>query len=485
MKHHACRIALMTAKVIVASATLSIAITVFSRAVAQENALGPPDVLQYPLEASADAPRSVPVIFLRDKIEKGADLALCEALMREAGRPIPADFQEAACEPAFAEKVRNGEGIIHWAGGARPLQCGVSCVGRPFMTSTQFVDRPNLRRAMLYGHLTFVADPTGPFNRDITYGYEAYFTCNAENGARSGDFTVDVKFGAPVIGDPGPIESVLDFILLPARLSRYVEHRVRQELSSASGASNVRDLCRSVGVNRAADAKFDSAVFDPASSGPRIGRPDIGAATALRDRATVHFLRIARKPLPALVDTSHAAPGNPAAGYFNVFLNGSRVAFPPKSPTPVGGIDLPPEGGVVELNYCRTIDLTGSDRLQLLFTNGLGGAVWSQFPRSSNFGAKTAKTMTTGRTIIVPGFPGPPDPVTGRPTPARPQAVILREFEVVYTITYVPRPDIVAPTEPARPGGRPGIDATTGVLGDRPSVAVDPSAPAPQPCREI
>jgi hypothetical protein len=481
MKHYACWIALKTAKVIVALATLSIGITVFSGAAALENALGPPDVLQYPLEAPADASHGLAIIFLRDEIEKGADLALCEALMLEAKRPIPADFNEAACEQAFAEKVRNGEGIIHWAGGARPLQCGESCIGRPFMTRTQFVDRPNLRRAILYGHLTFVADPTGPFNRDITYGFEAYFTCDAENGARSGNFTVDVRFGAPVIGDPGPIESVLDFILLPAHLSGYIEHRIRQDLGSASGVSQVSDLCRSVGVYRGADAKFDSAVFDPAPVGSRFGRTDTATATALRDRATIHFLRIARKPLPAIVDAGNAAQGNPAAGYFNVFLNGSLAAFPPKSPTPAGGIDLPPEGGVVELNYCRTIDLTDSDRLQLLFTNGLGGAVWSQFARTENFGANAAKTMTTGRTIVVPGLAG--RPVTGSGGPGKPQAVILREFELVYTITYTPGSRAVATTEPARPGGRPG--AVTSVLGDHPSVAVDPSAPAPQPCREI
>lgn len=484
MQQQAFRGGLPTARVIIAVVALSIAATAFSGAAAQEDVLGPPDVLQYPFAAAADAPGRLPIIFLRDKLERGADLALCEALMREAERPIPPVFDEAACEPAFAEKVRNGEGIIHWADGARPLECGESCVGRPFMTSTRFVDRPNLRQAMLFGRLTFVADPTGPFNRDITYGYEAYFTCDAENGSKSGDFTVDVKFGEPVIGDPGPIESVLDFILLPARLSGYIEQRIRQDLSSAGGGSEVRDLCRSVGVDRAADAKFDSAVFDPATAAPGF-RPALGAATALRDRATVHFLRIARKPLPATVDAGHARPGDPAAGYFNVYVNGSLAAFPPKSPSPSGGIDLPPEGGVVELNYCRTIDLTDSDQLQLLFTNGLGGAVWSQFSREEGFGATAARTMTTGRTIVVPGFPGPPDPVTGRPRPAKPQAVTLREFELVYTITYSPRPDIVATTEPARPGGRPGLGPAGEVTGDRPSVAVDPSAPTPEPCREI
>lgn len=93
--------------------------------------------------------------------------------------------------------------------------------------------------------------------------------------------------------------------------------------------------------------------------------------------------------------------------------------------------------------------------------------------------------MTTGRTIVVPGFPGPPDPVTGRPTPARPEAVILREFELSYSITYAPRPDTFTTTEPARPGLHPDHGAVADILGDRPSVAVDPSAPAPQACREI
>jgi hypothetical protein len=186
-----------------------------------------------------------------------------------------------------------------------------------------------------------------------------------------------------------------------------------------------------------------------------------------------------------MVDAGHAAPGSPAAGVFNAYLNGSFVAFPPTSPTPSGGIDLPPEGGVAELNYCRTIQLTDSDRLQLLFTNGLGGTVWSQFPRSDGFGENAVKSMTTGRTIVVPGFPGPPDPVTGRPTVSKPQAVNLREFELVYTITYVPQPGVVATAEPSRPGGRSGVGAEALSAGDVPTVAVDPSRPAPQPCREI
>lgn len=484
MNSHTCHPTLFSASGKTALLFLCIVFLFADIVSAQENVLGPPDVLQYPTLATPDAARGLGVIFLRDKIEKGANLALCEALMREAGRPIPSPFEDSSCEPSFAEKVRNGEGVVHWADGARPLECGESCVGRPFMSKTQFVDQPNLRRAMLYGHLKFVADPPGPFNRDITYGYEVFFTCNAINGARNGDFTVDIKFGQPVIGDPGPIESVLDFLLLPAGLSNFIERRMQRDLAAATDTSEVRDTCRSIGAFRADDPQFDSALFDLAPSSPRFRGSDMVAATAVGDRATIHFIRLKRKPLPPMVDAGHAGPGNPSAGYFNVFLNGSLAAFPPKTATQTGGIDIPETGGVVELNYCRTIDLNGSDHLQLLFTNGLGGGAWSQFGRAEMFGEDVPRTLSTGRTIVVPGFPGPPDPVTGRPTPAKPQAIVVREFELTYTIAYDARPDAVVVGEPAGPA-RPVRDSVTRPLGDPPLLMADPDAPAPEPCRKI
>lgn len=469
MKPHAYRIALHTAKAIVVLAPLSVAITVFSGAAAQENALGPPDVLQYPVQAADTAALGLQGLVLRAAIETEANLALCQALMTRAGRSIPADFSDADCPSEFKDKVSNNEGIVHWADNARPLHCGSSCFGRPFMSHTGFIDKPNLRKAMLYGRLNFVIDPPVPTNRDLTYFYEAHFTCKTVNGARNGSFVVDIQFGEPVIGDPGVFESVVDFLLLPVKLSSRIEARIRKHLSQVPGQTNTVNPCRSVGVKLDIDPLHDAAVYDlPQSAGP-----------ARRDNATIRFLRIIRKPLPALVDPSHAAPGNPAAGYFNVFLNGAAAGFPPKTPTPGGGIDLPPGGGIVELNYCRTIDLTGRDRLQLIFTNALGGAVWSQFARTDTFGANATKTMTTGRTIVVPGSSGPPDPVTGSSTPGKPHSMILQEFELVYTISYSPLSGTVATTEPARPGGRPDLGAVTGAL------EADPSAPEPQPCRKI
>ena len=455
-----------------------------ARVVAQESALGPPDVLEFPFEAAAEAPSGVPIGLLRGALEVGGDLALCQALMTAAGRPVPQVFTAADCEPSFADDVSNGEGIVHWADGARPRNCG-DCVGRPFMTGTQFVNQPNLRQAKLYGQLTFVADPPGPFNRDITYGFEATFTCNAEDGAHSADFVLRVKFGEPVIGDPGLIESVLDFLLLPADLSTRIEREIDQQLASVGERAQSFRRCRSVGVFRE-DPAFDAAVFDPANaSQPRFGAL-FASTSALSDRATIRFHRLTRKPLPANVDAGHASPGNPAAGYFSVFLNGKLVAFPALSPNPSGGIPLPPEGGAVDLNFCKTIDLTDHGRLQVIFTNDLGGAAWSQFLRADGFGGASPHTITTGRTIVVPGSPGLPDPRTGFATPAKPHAIVLEEFELSYGISFVPRPGTVVATEPpARPDGPGDVGPLDVAIGDRAIVAVDPSISESTPCREI
>ncbi|OZC04383.1 hypothetical protein [Rubricoccus marinus] len=464
---------------------------------AQQNQLGPPEALQYPLEARADAPRGVPILILRDQIERSADLALCQVLMTHAGRPIPAVFDASACEPAFAAKVRDGEGIVHWASGARPLRCGENCIGAPVLRQTTFLTRPNLRRAEVSGKLEFVADPPGPFNRALTYQYNVTFTCAAEDGARTGDFRVAIDIREPVIGDPGPLESVLDFFG-SGNLSGFIERRMNEELSPIGSISQSVGRCASVGVfasdNPATAFTSDGALYDPVSSGGSAerarNRPRPDAVGSSRDRATIHFLRIVRKRLPALDGAGQATPGSMEVGQFSVFLNGVHVVIPPLTPNATGTLTLPPEAGVVPLNYCRTVDVTDFDRLQLLFTNGLGGAVWSQFGRAESFGADALNRMTTGRTVVMPARDGPPDPATGRPTRIKPQSVTVREFELVYTMTYAPRGDTVAQPLPA------SLDRSTGpvrgrariprpTLENAPVVVAGTDRPAPGACREI
>lgn len=446
-------------------------------ALAQENSLGPPDVLQYPVEAGVNAPRAMSNPFLLYAIESAADLALCQVLMTEAGKPIPTNFSNGDCPAEYATKVKNSEGLVHWDTNARPLKC-TGCIGRPSMTRTEFLDKPNLRRAMLYGRLNFIIDPPGPTNRGLSYGFQVFYTCKAVNGARTGDFVVDVKMDPPVISEPGTFEAALDFFLGPANVSRFIERQIRANLKPIGSTSLEYDTCSSVGVSRAQDPKFDSVMYDPVTTKKTsINLPE---AAVISDRARIRFLKLTRNPLPPLVDASHAAPGYPSAAQFSVYLNGAQALLPSKAPSPANLIELPPAGGSIELNYCRTIDLSGSDRLQLLFVNGLGGAVWSQFPRAGSFGNGGLKTLSTGRSIVVPARPG-------APAGSKPQPMTLREFDLTYTIEYMPAPSLVAakPAKPPKGGKKPGFAGAGNAAKPTEVLAADPGGAPAQPCREI
>lgn len=178
-------------------------------AFAQEGGLGPAPPLEFPFQAAPEAPRGVSMQFFRAAIEKGADLGLCKALMTKDGKQMPRDAQGVEfCPNDYAGMVANNEGFIQWAPNARPLKCN-GCVGRPFMSAEDNLTAPNLRRTMAFGRLEFLST-TGP-NRTITYSFDSYFLCKAKNGAKEGDLTIDIKFGPPVIGEPGFWESVASF----------------------------------------------------------------------------------------------------------------------------------------------------------------------------------------------------------------------------------------------------------------------------------
>ncbi len=440
-------------------------------ALAQEEALGPPEALQYPFQANETAPRAITMPFLRAAIEQAADLGLCEALMREAGNEFPNGFGAQDCTSEFATKVRNRDGLVKWRSeNARPLKCGSDCFGRPFNSTTRNVDKPNLREAMLYGQLRFEIDPTGPVNRDLTYSYEVHVQCKTAEGARNGDIEIRVDVGDPVLGEPQAAEAALDFLLLPAQISRRIESSMRAKIGSIPSKVLGGETCRSIGVAHAQDPKFDSMPFDLAQTPVRPVRPAMDALAGVRtERARVEFLSITRHPLPLGVAPEHARPGAVEAGYFNAYLNGANVPFPPPQGAP-DGLRLPPEGGTVALNYCRTVSLEGSDRLQLLFVNALGGAVWWQFARTAGFGAGAPHRITTGRTIVVPGTP-------------KPRVVPLREFELLYRIVYLPAPALTEATTDPRGGIRPrhGSHALPVASG---GVLTEGGAPA-TPCREI
>lgn len=419
-------------------------------AMAQEDATSPPAALEFPFEATPESPRGLSIAFFGAEIESAADLVLCRALMDYDGKPLPAgEFEDQHCLPEYRQKVKANEGIIHWASGARPIGCS-DCIGRPFMSAQDFLNRPNLRRAMLFGRLKFTIEATGP-NRDVVYPFDAFFTCNAQNGARTGNLVVDVKFGEPVLGDPSFIESALSFFSA-GRFSDYLEMRIKERLTPAGSSQSDQGPCRSVGKDTAGEPKSDQVKFD--LPGPTVKAPKAAAAAtaAIRDTATIRFTRIVRNPLPTTIAPEHAHPGDVAARQFSVFVNGQQHFMPP------GGLDLPPEGESATINFCKTVDLTGANQLQILFVNDLGGAVWSQFSRGADFGAGGARKMTTARTIILPGRQGPNGFIKPSPFP-------LREFELSYDITFSASPESVGMSAGATTAGAGSAGAATGGAG--------------------
>jgi hypothetical protein len=184
--------------------------------------------------------------------------------------------------------------------------------------------------------------------------------------------------------------------------------------------------------------------------------------------ATIRFLGVTRKP-PVF---GYTPPTE--AGAFQVYLNGAMVVFPD-----LPELQLPASGGSTPLNLCRTIDLGGTDRLQVIFANSLGGGVWSQFAEHQRFGAGSARRMTTGRSVVVAG----PQPLPGAPPPpggTRPRSLILREYELLYSIDYTPEPTVVATDPP------PARDPTRVERPPRDRATErDPGRGTPVACRRI
>jgi hypothetical protein len=196
--------------------------------------------------------------------------------------------------------------------------------------------------------------------------------------------------------------------------------------------------CRSIGAAAASDPaewKFDAFNWDgPASPGLTV----ISALT--RGTATVYFDRIIRHK--TLVSDSTTDPFT-----FRVYLNGISGLMPK-----TGEIDLAPDG-VSTQAFCKSIDVTGADSLQILFTSNTGGSVWSQFPAAANYGAGGSRSMTTGQSMVLPA----------RAPGEKPQQFLNREFEVQYHIEYQPPATVVASGQvvasAAAPPGAPGVSA--------------------------
>ncbi len=433
---------------------------------AVESAASAPDPLQYPTVAAPGA-REFSTDLLRPLFEAQANGRLCELLLKDANRPIPEAFDFSKCPEPFASKVRNKQGKVHWAGGAKPSECGSACFRRPSNGREQNRTVPNTNHASFTGHFEFELEITGP-NRNVRFPYETFFRCVIPPGQKSGDVAVKVVFGQPVIGDPSFFEGVLNFFTGPLDWSRRVEDGIRAELSRPGSVLGPGlGACTSIGANAPANAdpKFDAILFDA----PRTGGGGLkgGAVARITRSANLRFTQIVRKPPVFRV----APPADP--GTFTAYVNGVPVPLPISTA-------LPAAGGAAPINLCKRVDMEGFDRLQVIFATSLGGAAWSQFVGSDGFGEGPQRTLLTGRTVVVPALNGGPG--------AKPEPIFVREFELAYTIDYTAPPTMVsagttAPPSvgPAAPGAAITPGKNTRLLGRLDQL---PTA-TPTPCTQL
>jgi hypothetical protein len=402
---------------------------------AQENMISAPPPLQWPGIETGENGIAMGVI--RGQIEDGAVAGLCQVLLERAGRDLPANLTAATCPADIRQMINAGEGDVRWAGGAKPRQCA-DCVGRPFVTQTAFLNRPNTAYTSILGRLAFVGGPSGA-SRDVTIFYDAQFHCALAAGSHRGVLVTRFVPDRPVVGGAGTLEGIADFFTV-GRLSDWLDAKIAASLRTPAAIVDSGDACTTIGALRNEDRAFDAVTYHRPGRAVNIRGEVAGAA--VHPTATVRFLRLTRKA----TDQRYTPPAE--AGAFVVYLNGEAVVFPD-----LPELQLPAAGGSTPLNLCRTIDMSGADRLQVVLANSHGGGVWSQFGAHQRFGEGRARKMTTGRTVVV-GALEVPDAGPQPPGGSKPQAIVLREFELLYSIDYTAEPTMVATETTSGEGGR-------------------------------
>lgn len=433
-----------------------------------EGAQNAPDPLQYPaITPSNGGAVTLPVTMLRQAIEAAGNAQLCKVLMTDAHMAIPDNFDFSKCPTDIANKVKNRQGKARWASGAKPTECGTNCVGRPSNGRDMNVDRPNTHHATVTGHIDIEVDNPGP-NRTVYFNWKAFARCDMKPGGppHQGEIKFDVVVDPPVVGDAGFWEGAINFFLGPVDWSRRIGEGIRAQLSTPGGqTSNTGLKCMTVGSVVGGNAAQDAFVFDvkpPVIVGPP-------------RTATVRLISVTRKPVPTFNYTPPVDPGS-----FVLFVNGVSAPLPTTAP-------LPPGGGTAPLNMCKTINMDGSDRLQVLFTSSLGGTTWSQLGSADGYGAGKTHRMTTGRNVVVPGRPSPINPHP------KPETLHLDEFELTYTIEYsnplgglnsLPAAQLQAAGGPSGPSPTPATGIVKGNANLGAVKGLDQKI-TPQPCRQL
>jgi hypothetical protein len=292
----------------------------------------------------------------------------------------------------------------------------------------------------IYSRLTFWASTVLGETRDFDYLLETDVRRNVPGGNRTGVIGVTTTTQGPVADDPWFLESILSSLLLPVELSERIDDRITQNFKVTTTTTPLamgQFQCSSIGIVASPPNQYKNDEFVWDVPAPKI--VPVGSNAAVRPRATLYFDRILRNQT-----TESIPPSSPFS--FTPYINGMPAHIPRMSTIP-----LAPNASYNQ-KYCRTISMEGLNSLQILFTDNVGGAVWSQFTAGQDFGSGVSHKMTTGRSVVT-AAPHPGD---------KPVQSWLRDFELDYRIDYSGAPKAVSPSS----GGQtkapmPGV-ATSG-----------------------
>lgn len=310
---------------------------------------------------------------------------------------------------------------LSWAAGAKPTECGFSCVGGPFMSSTTYFTRPNQRIATIFASFDFNLDIDNyPFDRTITTNITINVSCE---GWRKppGEIEVSIHADPPFISSGGGlIEDIINFILLPLDITNSIDAEITRNLSGGqdSFADIPSYLCVSLGVNSTGAQTQDivlweigsdveetpSGLFEPPS-----------AINLLQDYVEVRFESITRK--------NGLCPVDPSAGvYFDIFVNGRYIRIPQTGVAIINSsADYPLKDTTVILNG------TPPPNVQIIVSDNMGRNGWIQLNEGA-INNNQFPTLITHQMVVDCNSLG------SGPGSNKPGFLDIHEFEITYIV---------------------------------------------------
>ena len=374
--------------------------------------LGPPS-------ASSEAGGSFLILFLRTGLQNAGQQVIDTA------------NNQLKTHPSIRAK-------LSWASNARPLECDYDCMSAPTIEKTQYIDRPNTRRVVHRGRLSFrVSDikrkvggvwvPAASVRRTIHTNVDFYAYCEGWEG-KEGGIRIYTKARRPFIDEShSTVESILNFILLPLNISNIIDTQLSRQFKSQAGLPAFEAPngdCNSLGIISNAPSgphsRNDNIIWDRPVKKKRFNQK----AALLREEAVVRFMSIKRRK------TLNSLTAGQDELRFTFYVNGQAVEYPSNA-------------NKIKILENRTHQLSGGVSLkiplskkdavlQVFAANNLMASGWKEHTRRNKYGDGT-RTLVLRRKIVAPNQNIPGARKGGSNKPAQ---VVVSEFELTYTISY-------------------------------------------------